>query len=490
MNPGGLRTHTAARTLSSTRPSPRQRHRLALLALLLAGSALLLAGCASTRPPPGVTAVTPFDLQRYQGRWYELARLDHAFERGMTECSPPIPRRPTAACACGPTAAMPRPAASGASRGQSPVHRRAHHGVAQGVVLRAVLRRLPRRRAGPGLPLGWSWGLIRVTRLDSGARQAHRPAQQNAIVAQARALGVEHRRAHLGHARAPRPRHPTPMHRPTAGKRTMAYTVVWFKCDLRVHDHAPRSTPRARPGAVPGTRCWSSACGRSPTARCSTTVFCAKACATWPAELRTCGATLQLAVGRGAQVLAHLHALQPFARLASHEETGNAHTYARDLAVARSVPPAMRGLARVAAARRGAALPSRDRWHALAGLQPGPAGAPAAGQPGPGPALARCLARPRPLGLLDLHDPPLRQRGGRTLGQAVLHEFLQQRSAGYRAASLPSPRPQPARACRPTWPWAAWACARWCRPRSSGKSSSRPTMTRSPRASARAWRPS
>ena len=79
--------HTAARTLRSARPSRQHRHRLALLALLLAGTVLLLAGCASTRPPQGVTAVTPFDMQRYQGRWYELARLDHAFERGMTNVS-------------------------------------------------------------------------------------------------------------------------------------------------------------------------------------------------------------------------------------------------------------------------------------------------------------------------------------------------------------------------------------------------------------------
>jgi apolipoprotein D and lipocalin family protein len=57
------------------------------LALLLTASALLLAGCASTLPPPRVTAVTPFDVQRYAGRWYELARLDHAFERGMTDVS-------------------------------------------------------------------------------------------------------------------------------------------------------------------------------------------------------------------------------------------------------------------------------------------------------------------------------------------------------------------------------------------------------------------
>ena len=79
--------HTIARTLDSTLTAVSRRQRLGLLALLLAGSALLLAGCASTRPPPGVTAVTPFDVQRYAGRWYELARLDHAFERGMTDVS-------------------------------------------------------------------------------------------------------------------------------------------------------------------------------------------------------------------------------------------------------------------------------------------------------------------------------------------------------------------------------------------------------------------
>lgn len=47
----------------------------------------LLAGCGSSNPPPGITAVTPFDLQRYQGSWYELARLDHRFERGLTDVS-------------------------------------------------------------------------------------------------------------------------------------------------------------------------------------------------------------------------------------------------------------------------------------------------------------------------------------------------------------------------------------------------------------------
>lgn len=57
-----------------------------LLAITLGGLGLL-AGCASTQPPPGISAVGGFDLQRYQGRWYELARLDHRFERGMSDVS-------------------------------------------------------------------------------------------------------------------------------------------------------------------------------------------------------------------------------------------------------------------------------------------------------------------------------------------------------------------------------------------------------------------
>ena len=60
--------------------------RAGLWALWMAGVAVM-AGCANTSPPPGVEAVSPFDLQRYQGRWHELARLDHSFERGMTDVS-------------------------------------------------------------------------------------------------------------------------------------------------------------------------------------------------------------------------------------------------------------------------------------------------------------------------------------------------------------------------------------------------------------------
>lgn len=56
----------------------------ARLFLLLPVLAIILLGCASGAPD-GVKPVTGFELQRYLGTWYEVARLDHRFERGLSE---------------------------------------------------------------------------------------------------------------------------------------------------------------------------------------------------------------------------------------------------------------------------------------------------------------------------------------------------------------------------------------------------------------------
>ena len=42
---------------------------------------LVLVGCVGM--PDGVKPVQDFELDRYLGKWYEIARLDHSFERGM-----------------------------------------------------------------------------------------------------------------------------------------------------------------------------------------------------------------------------------------------------------------------------------------------------------------------------------------------------------------------------------------------------------------------
>ena len=52
-----------------------------LMAMLLLGL-IGLSGC-SVAPPKGVEVVQPFDLKRYLGTWYEIARLDHSFERNL-----------------------------------------------------------------------------------------------------------------------------------------------------------------------------------------------------------------------------------------------------------------------------------------------------------------------------------------------------------------------------------------------------------------------
>jgi len=43
---------------------------------------LLLSGCVAL--PENVKPVTNFNLEKYLGTWYEIARLDHSFERGLT----------------------------------------------------------------------------------------------------------------------------------------------------------------------------------------------------------------------------------------------------------------------------------------------------------------------------------------------------------------------------------------------------------------------
>ena len=44
---------------------------------------LLLSGCLGK--PDKVTPVTGFEVDKYLGKWYEIARLDHSFERGLIE---------------------------------------------------------------------------------------------------------------------------------------------------------------------------------------------------------------------------------------------------------------------------------------------------------------------------------------------------------------------------------------------------------------------
>ena len=53
-----------------------------LRVIFLIGLVVAMTGC--TGRPDGVEPVKNFDINGYQGVWYEIMRLDHSFERGLS----------------------------------------------------------------------------------------------------------------------------------------------------------------------------------------------------------------------------------------------------------------------------------------------------------------------------------------------------------------------------------------------------------------------
>jgi deoxyribodipyrimidine photo-lyase len=148
------------------------------------------------------------------------------------------------------------------------------------------------------------------------------------------------------------------------------------------------------------------------------------------AFFRTLGGSIEIHEGDMTEVLARIKQEEPFSDLFSHEETGNGFTYSRDLEVAawcQSNGVAWREFPQFGVVRR---LKDRNLWqgewerHMAAPLQnfesltfwrtPSP----------------EHFSFPAPTHLT--HNPPLRQRGGRTLALKTLYNFLNARSLGYR----------------------------------------------------------
>lgn len=59
---------------------------------LLTASVLWLSACSGV--PEGLQPVSGFELERYLGRWHEIARLDHRFERGLSHVTADYRRLP------------------------------------------------------------------------------------------------------------------------------------------------------------------------------------------------------------------------------------------------------------------------------------------------------------------------------------------------------------------------------------------------------------
>ena len=220
----------------------------------------------------------------------------------------------------------------------------------------------------------------------------------------------------------------------------MTYRVVWFKRDLRLHDHAALAHAAAL-GPVLCLYIVEPDLGAQPDAAWQHFEFVRESLTELHADLQALGGSLQVRVGPAAQVLAALHAQAPFAELVAHEETGNAFTYERDLQVGawcRNAGVGWTEFAHFGVVRR---LKSRNTWQARweAHMAAPQAVLPALQFFTPTENLGPESMRSPPS---LQHNPNQRQRGGRSLGLETLHSFLDARALGYRGG-ISSPLSSP-----------------------------------------------
>lgn len=71
----------------------KQNNRVRTGCRALAASCLAFVLTACLGVPEGVEPVSNFEADRYLGRWYEIARLDHSFERGLSNVTAQYSRR-------------------------------------------------------------------------------------------------------------------------------------------------------------------------------------------------------------------------------------------------------------------------------------------------------------------------------------------------------------------------------------------------------------
>ena len=238
----------------------------------------------------------------------------------------------------------------------------------------------------------------------------------------------------------------------------MSYSVVWFKRDLRVADHAALHAAAQR-GRILCLYVIEPSVWAQPDAAHQHYQFLLESLRDLDADLRRLGGQLNVVAGEFIDVLARLFIANPFEAVFAHEETGNDVTYQRDLAVRRwsnSQGVEFHEFRQFGVVRR---LRSRDDWkshwdqHVRAPIWPVLSTQQVQFVSLPWPATL--LPSPAKLGLA-LAIPEQRQFGGRRLGLEVLQDFLSDRSAQYRGG-ISSPL-SAATACSRLSPYLAFGC--------------------------------
>ncbi len=204
--------------------------------------------------------------------------------------------------------------------------------------------------------------------------------------------------------------------------------IVWFKRDLRASDHAPLARAAAA-GPVLPVHVFEPDFWAQPTMAGRQWAFVSESLDALDRELARLGAGLVRLAGDAVTVLEALRVRYGRVALWSHEETGDAWTFARDRRVAAwaraqgapwvELPPA--GVVRRLASRDGWAT----AWERRMAVPVSPV------------ASLRAAPAPPPSGVAAgrASDPcPERQPGGRGEGLALLDSFLAHRGQSYRRA--------------------------------------------------------
>lgn len=233
----------------------------------------------------------------------------------------------------------------------------------------------------------------------------------------------------------------------------MSYALVWFKRDLRWHDHQALAQA-SKQGPVRCIYVIEPELWLQPDAALQHFEFIRESLQDLDDHLRTLGGRVEIHHGDMLTVLSAIWQEAPFNAMFSHEETGNEWTYARDLKVAEwfkdhGIPwhefPQF-GVVR--------GLKNRDMWQRewerhmrlpqfnidmLHFWRPSND-------------VALVMSSPAHL----QHNPPKRQLGGRKLALKTLHSFLTARSIGYRGG-ISSPLSAPD-ACSRLSAYLAYGC--------------------------------
>ncbi len=231
----------------------------------------------------------------------------------------------------------------------------------------------------------------------------------------------------------------------------MSYQLVWFKRDLRCEDHAALVEAIKR-GPIRCIYVIEPTLWLQPDVSLQHFEFIRESLQDLDAQLSLRGGNLEIYEGELIEVLTKIWQVNPFQSIHSHEETGNGFTYTRDRELRNwCISHGIEwGEYPHFGVTRG--LKNRNAWqanwqrhmeaplHELSQIHFWKA--PLSSNPmlssGANPLTPSTMQAPQHL----RHNPPRRQRGGRSIALKTLNSFLKQRSMQYRGG-ISSPLSSP-----------------------------------------------